>query len=188
MERSDLKLQMQRLHLGTATESSELSPAQVAELRKLAVDLRARIPEYAVPAGKQAGNLVLFAGPSGTGKAMAAQVLARELGFEGYRIDMRQIVSRYIGETEKNLSTIFARAPQGNAVLFFDEADALFGKRSEVKDSHDRYANIEANYLLQQTKTFPGVVILACNAPIATDYAGKVLNFHSRASQAKVRR
>jgi len=188
MERSELKVQMQRLQLGTATESLELSPAEVAELRKLAVDLRVRIPGDAAPAGKQADNLVLFTGPGGTAKTMAAQVLARELGFEGYRIDMRQIVSKYICETEKNLSTVFARAPQGNAVLFFDEADALFGKRTEVKDSHDRYANIEVNYLLQQTKTFPGIVILASNEPIAADFAGKILKFPSRPSQAKVQR
>ena len=96
------------------------------------------------------GLKVLFAGESGTGKTMAAQVLAAELGLEIFRVDLATIVSKYIGETEKNLDRIFGAADGSNAILFFDEADALFGKRSEVTDSHDRYANIEVAYLLQQ--------------------------------------
>ena len=96
------------------------------------------------------GLNVLFAGPSGTGKTMSAGIMANELKLDIYRIDLSTVVSKYIGETEKNLSAIFKGAEASNAVLFFDEADALFGKRSEVKDSHDRYANIEISYLLQR--------------------------------------
>jgi SpoVK/Ycf46/Vps4 family AAA+-type ATPase len=109
------------------------------------------------------GLNVLFAGPSGTGKTMAAEVLAGELGLDLYKIDLSTVVSKYIGDTEKNLARIFAEAATSNAILFFDEADALFGKRSEVKDAHDRYANIEIGYLLQRMEEYEGVVILATN-------------------------
>jgi len=109
------------------------------------------------------GLNVLFAGPSGTGKTMAAEIMAGELGFDLYKIDLSTIVSKYIGETEKNLDRIFREAQLSNAILFFDEADALFGKRSEVRDSHDRYANIEVAYLLQKMEDYDGVVILATN-------------------------
>jgi len=109
------------------------------------------------------GLSVLFAGPSGTGKTMAAEIIAGELGLELYKIDLSTVVSKYIGETEKNLSRIFTEAETSNAILFFDEADALFGKRSEVKDSHDRYANIETGYLLQRMEEYEGVVVLATN-------------------------
>jgi len=109
------------------------------------------------------GLSVLFAGPSGTGKTMAAEIIAGELGLDLYKIDLSTVVSKYIGETEKNLSRIFIEAETSNAILFFDEADALFGKRSEVKDSHDRYANIEIGYLLQRMEEYEGVVILATN-------------------------
>ena len=109
------------------------------------------------------GASALFAGPPGTGKTMAAEIIARELGLDIYKIDLSTVVSKYIGETEKNLSGIFQEAEQSNAILFFDEADALFGKRSEVKDSHDRYANIEINYLLQKMEEYEGIVIMATN-------------------------
>jgi adenylate kinase family enzyme len=109
------------------------------------------------------GLKVLFAGASGTGKTMAAQVLGAELGLEIFRVDLATVVSKYIGETEKNLERIFGAADGSNAILFFDEADALFGKRSEVSDSHDRYANIEVAYLLQRMEAYPGAVILATN-------------------------
>jgi adenylate kinase family enzyme len=109
------------------------------------------------------GLKVLFAGESGTGKTMAAQVLGAELGLDLFRVDLATIVSKYIGETEKNLERIFSAADGSNAILFFDEADALFGKRSEVSDSHDRYANIEVSYLLQRMEAYPGAVILATN-------------------------
>lgn len=109
------------------------------------------------------GLNVLFSGPSGTGKTMAAEIIARETQLDIYKIDLSNVVSKYIGETEKNLSNIFKEAETSNSILFFDEADALFGKRSEVKDAHDRYANIEIGYLLQKMEEFEGVVILATN-------------------------
>ena len=104
-----------------------------------------------------------FQDTSGTGKTMAAEIMANELMLELYKIDLSQIVSKYIGETEKNLSKIFHEAETSNAILFFDEADALFGKRSEVKDAHDRYANIEVGYLLQKMEEYEGITILATN-------------------------
>jgi SpoVK/Ycf46/Vps4 family AAA+-type ATPase len=109
------------------------------------------------------GVNALFAGPSGTGKSMAAEIVAGELGLDLYRIDLSGVVSKYIGETEQNLDRVFRAAEGSNAILFFDEADALFGKRSEVRDSHDRYANIEISYLLQKMEEYEGVAILATN-------------------------
>ncbi|HZY72944.1 MAG TPA: AAA family ATPase [Edaphobacter sp.] len=109
------------------------------------------------------GLKVLFSGPAGTGKTMTAGIIARDLGLDLYKIDLSGIVSKFIGETEKNLDRIFRASRSGNAILFFDEADALFGKRSEVKDAHDRYANIEVAYLLQKMEEHDGVVILATN-------------------------
>ncbi|MGE5381396.1 MAG: ATP-binding protein [Methylocystaceae bacterium] len=109
------------------------------------------------------GLSMLFSGLPGTGKTMAAQVIAHELNLELYRIDLAQVVSKYIGETEKNLSRIFKEAESSNSILFFDEADALFGKRSEVKDAHDRYSNIEIAYLLQKIEEYDGISILATN-------------------------
>ena len=117
------------------------------------------------------GISALFAGESGTGKTMAAEVIANELKLDLYRIDLSSVVSKYIGETEKNLRRIFDAAERGGAILFFDEADALFGKRSEVKDSHDRYANIEVNYLLQRMEAFSGLAVLASNQKNALDSA-----------------
>lgn len=109
------------------------------------------------------GLNAMFWGPPGSGKTMAAEVIANDLGLELYKIDVSQIISKYIGETEKNLAAIFAEAETSNSILFFDEADALFGKRSEVKDAHDRYANVETSYLLQKMEEYEGVVILATN-------------------------
>jgi SpoVK/Ycf46/Vps4 family AAA+-type ATPase len=106
---------------------------------------------------------VLFAGPPGTGKTMSAEVIARDLGLDLYKIDLSSLVSKYIGETEKNLERIFTEAQSSNAILFFDEADAIFGKRSGVKDAHDRYANLEISYLLQRMESYDGVTILATN-------------------------
>ncbi len=117
------------------------------------------------------GVMVLFAGPPGTGKTMAAEVIASELALDLYKIDLSTIVSKYIGETEKNLEKIFREAETSNAILFFDEADAIFGKRSEVKDSHDRYANIEISYLLQRMEGYDGVSILATNLRANLDEA-----------------
>jgi SpoVK/Ycf46/Vps4 family AAA+-type ATPase len=109
------------------------------------------------------GITALFAGVSGTGKTMAAEVVAGELGLPLFRVDLAAVVSKWIGETEKNLDRVFAAAADSNAILFFDEADALFGKRSEVKDAHDRYANLEISYLLQKMEHYPGTAILATN-------------------------
>jgi hypothetical protein len=117
------------------------------------------------------GINALFAGESGTGKTMAAEVIANDLGLHLYRIDLSSVVSKYIGETEKNLRRLFDAADDGGAILFFDEADALFGKRSEVKDSHDRYANIEINYLLQRMEAYRGLAVLATNMKSALDQA-----------------
>lgn len=117
------------------------------------------------------GITALFTGSSGTGKTMAAEVLAGELRLDLYRIDLSSVISKYVGETEKNLRRVFDAAEEGGAVIFFDEADALFGRRSEVRDSHDRYANIEINYLLQRMETYRGLAILATNAKSALDTA-----------------
>jgi hypothetical protein len=119
------------------------------------------------------GVSVLFGGPSGTGKTLAAEVMAAELALDLYRIDLSSVVSKYIGETEKNLQRIFDAAEAGGTILLFDEADALFGKRSEVKDSHDRYANLEVSYLLQRMESYRGLAILTTNMPDSLDSAFK---------------
>jgi SpoVK/Ycf46/Vps4 family AAA+-type ATPase len=109
------------------------------------------------------GLVALFSGPSGTGKTLATEIIAGALGLDVFKLDLSSVVSKYIGETEKNLEQIFDAASAGNMVLFFDEADSLFGKRSEVKDARDRYANIEVSYLLQRLEAYDGLVILATN-------------------------
>ena len=140
----------------------------IAQLREICAQVVQRhrvLDEWGFARTQSLGKGVsaLFAGPSGTGKTMAAEIIARELGLDLYKIDLSGVVSKYIGETEKNLERIFAAAENANAILFFDEADALFGKRSEVRDSHDRYANIEIAYLLQRMEQYEGVAILATN-------------------------
>ena len=122
-----------------------------------------RLAQFRVVAAQRTG-VVLLAGPSGTGKTLAAEGLASAIGRDLMRIDLGRVVSRYIGETEKNLDRLFAMAAASDAVLFFDEADALLGKRSDVRDSHDRYANVEVGYLLQKIESYRGLVILACTA------------------------
>jgi SpoVK/Ycf46/Vps4 family AAA+-type ATPase len=111
----------------------------------------------------ESGLTALFAGPSGTGKTMAAEVIAEALQLPLYRIDLSQVVNKYIGETEKNLRRLFDAAEASDVILFFDEADSLFGKRTEVKDAHDRYANLEVSYLLERMERFKGLAILATN-------------------------
>ncbi|GAM10190.1 putative AAA family ATPase y4kL [Geobacter sp. OR-1] len=145
-----------------------LPPDRIAQLAELCRHSRYRHIVYGewgfdqkLSYGK--GLSALFTGPPGTGKTMAAEVIAIDLRLELYKIDLSQVVSKYIGETEKNLDRIFSEAATGNAILFFDEADALFGKRSEVKDAHDRYANIETGYLLQKMEEYEGIAILATN-------------------------
>ncbi len=156
-----------RLEPAWAWDDLVLPERQTGQLRSVSAYLRHRdrvLGEWGYGgAHRGLGLKVLFAGESGTGKTMAAQVLAREIGLELYRIDLATMVSKYIGETEKNLDRVFAAAEGSNAILFFDEADALFGKRSEVRDAHDRYANIEVAYLLQRLETYSGAVILATN-------------------------
>ncbi len=145
-----------------------LPPDRIAQLREILarVKYRGLVHETwgfdrKLSLGK--GLSVLFTGPSGTGKTMAAEITAHELGLDLYRIDLAGVVSKYIGETEKNLARIFDEAETSNAILFFDEADALFGKRTEIRDAHDRYANVETSYLLQRIEAYEGVAILATN-------------------------
>src|SRR5262249_19356192 len=126
---------------------------------------------FAEKSSRGLGISALFAGPSGTGKTMAAEVLANALRLDLYRIDLAGVVSKYIGETERNLARVFDAAEDSGAVLLFDEADALFGKRTEVKDSHDRYANIEVSYLLQRMEAYRGLAILTTNRKEALDPA-----------------
>jgi adenylate kinase family enzyme len=157
-----------RLAPGYVWQDLVLPERQQELLRSISAYLRHRdrvLSEwgYERTVARTQGLKVLFAGESGTGKTMAAQVLAAELGLDLFRVDLATVVSKYIGETEKNLERIFTAADGSNAILFFDEADALFGKRSEVSDSHDRYANIEVAYLLQRMEQYPGAVILATN-------------------------
>ena len=154
----------------------ELPAGEKQLLRQIAEQVKSRLAVYDEwgfrgRMNRGLGISVLFAGESGTGKTMAAEVIANELGLLLYRIDLSAVVSKYIGETEKNLRKLFDAAEDGGAILFFDEADALFGKRSEVKDSHDRYANIEINYLLQRMESYRGLAILATNMKAALDNA-----------------
>jgi ATP-dependent 26S proteasome regulatory subunit len=153
-----------------------LPELQKQTLRQVAAQSRNRMRVYeqwgfAERGRRGLGLSVLFAGPSGTGKTLAAEVLAAELDLDLYRIDLSSVVSKYIGETEKNLKQVFDAAETGGSVLLFDEADALFGKRAEVKDSHDRYANIEVGYLLQRMETFQGLAILTTNMKSSLDKA-----------------
>jgi hypothetical protein len=143
-----------------------LPPHESTQLRELVSRYRRKAKvfgEWGFPAVPSSGTVALFAGPSGTGKTLAAEVVAAELGLDLYKVDLAAVVSKYIGETEKNLERIFTAAAAGDLVLFFDEADALFGKRSQVADAHDRYANIEVAYLLQRLETYDGLVVLATN-------------------------
>jgi ATPase family associated with various cellular activities (AAA) len=145
-----------------------LDQKRVGQLQDMCVQVRYRERVFSewglgrkVTSGR--GITALFTGPPGTGKTLAATVISYELGLDLYRIDLSQVVSKYIGETEKNLARIFAEAETSNAVLLFDEADALFGKRTEIRDAHDRYANIETSYLLQRMEEYEGIAILASN-------------------------
>ncbi|MGH3774198.1 MAG: ATP-binding protein [Pseudonocardiaceae bacterium] len=153
-----------------------LPPQQLDQLRALVAAVRHRALVlhdwgFAGRSTRGLGMTALFTGPSGTGKTLAAEVIAHELGLDLVRIDLSQVVSKYIGETEKHLRRVFDAAEDGAAVLLFDEADTLFGKRSEVRDSHDRYANLEVGYLLQRMESFRGLAILTTNARSALDQA-----------------
>ena len=157
-------------------EDLVLPKQHIETLKDVSTHVRQRMKVYetwgfAAKSGRGLGISALFAGVSGTGKTMAAEVLANELMLDLYRIDLSQVVSKYIGETEKNLRRVFDAAEEGGAILLFDEADALFGKRSEVKDSHDRYANVEVSYLLQRMESYRGLAILTTNMKEALDPA-----------------
>ncbi|GJL61817.1 MAG: ATPase [Nitrospirales bacterium] len=166
----------QRLESGSGWDDLVLPRSQKYILRDIAAQTRQRATVYerwgfGGKGGRGLGITVLFAGASGTGKTMAAEVLANELHLDVYRIDLSAMVSKYIGETEKNLRRVFDAAEEGGVILLFDEADALFGKRSEVQDSHDRYANIEVSYLLQRMESYQGLAILTTNLKSALDQA-----------------
>jgi hypothetical protein len=166
----------QRVRSTIGWEDLILPEAEMTTLRTIAAQSRQRMTVYerwgfANKSSRGLGISALFSGPSGTGKTMAAEVLANDLQLDLYRIDLASVVSKYIGETEKNLRRVFDAAEQSAAVLLFDEADALFGKRSEVKDSHDRYANIEVSYLLQQMESYRGLAILTSNMKASLDPA-----------------
>ena len=181
----DACLKQSRPHLDNLAQRIEpvatwddivLPEPQTRTLREIAMHVRQRFKVYdewgfASKGSRGLGISALFTGDSGTGKTMAAEVIANELRLDLYRIDLSQVVSKYIGETEKNLRRIFDAAEEGGAILLFDEADALFGKRSEVKDSHDRYANIEVSYLLQRMEAYRGLAILTTNMKNALDPA-----------------
>ncbi|MEQ9364294.1 MAG: ATP-binding protein, partial [Leptospirales bacterium] len=165
-----------RIEAHATWEDLVLPPMQTQILRDVAMQVkhRARVYEewgFGGRSNRGLGISALFSGPSGTGKTMAAEVLARELNLDLYRIDLSSVVSKYIGETEKNLRRVFDAAEGGGAILLFDEADALFGKRSEVKDSHDRHANIEVSYLLQRMESYRGLAILTTNMKNSLDTA-----------------
>lgn len=153
-----------------------LHERQTSTLREIVAHVRRRATVhqewgFAATLRRGLGVTALFAGGSGTGKTLAAEVMAKELGLDLFVIDLSQVVSKYIGETEKNLRKVFDAAERGGALLLFDEADALFGKRSEVKDSHDRYANLEVSYLLMRMEAYRGLAILTTNMKKALDTA-----------------
>lgn len=166
----------QRIDSSANWDDLVLPEAQKQVLQEIAAHVQQRATVYEAwgfggKSGRGLGISALFAGASGTGKTMAAEVVARELRLDLYRIDLSQVVSKYIGETEKNLRRVFDAAEAGGVVLLFDEADSLFGKRSEVKDSHDRYANMEVSYLLQRMESYRGLAILTTNLKDAIDQA-----------------
>jgi predicted nucleic acid-binding protein len=166
----------QRIVPSAGWEDLVLPESRKETLRQIASQVRHRLKVhetwgFSAKSRRGLGVSALFTGESGTGKTMAAEVLARELDLDLFRIDLSAVVSKYIGETEKNLKQVFDAAEEGGVLLLFDEADALFGKRSEVKDSHDRFANIEVSYLLQRMEAYQGLAILTTNLKSAMDRA-----------------
>jgi SpoVK/Ycf46/Vps4 family AAA+-type ATPase len=150
-----------------------LNLPQILAIQQIAAAARDARDSGVLERPRHKGITALFSGPDGAGKSMAAETLAKELGVELLRVDLSAIVNKYTGETEKNLQRIFDAAESDGAILFFDEADALFGNRSEVKDSHDRYANVEIEYLLKCMHGCKGVAILSTNS---TDHNDSVFN------------
>ncbi len=176
LARPRLEALAQRIVTTASWDDLVLPDLQMRALRQLASQSRHRMKVYeewgfAARGRRGLGSSALFSGPSGTGKTLAAEVLAAELQLDLYRIDLSAVVSKYIGETEKNLKQVFDAAESGGVLLLFDEAEALFGKRAEVKDSHDRYANIEIGYLLQRMESFQGLAILTTNLRATLDKA-----------------
>jgi len=166
----------QRIVPAAGWDDLVLPEAQRNTLRQLTAQVRYRLKVYetwgfSAKGRRGLGVSALFTGESGTGKTLAAEVVAHELSLDVYRIDLSAVVSKYIGETEKNLKQVFDAAEEGGVLLLFDEADALFGKRGEVKDSHDRYANIEVGYLLQRMEAYQGLAILTTNLKASMDRA-----------------
>jgi SpoVK/Ycf46/Vps4 family AAA+-type ATPase len=166
----------QRIDPAASWADLVLPDRQIETLREIVTHVRWRAIVYeswgfAAKSSRGLGIAALFCGPTGTGKTMAAEVLAGELGLDLYRTDLSSVVSKYIGETEKNLRRLFDAAEGTGAILLFDEADAVFGRRTEVKDSHDRYANIEVSYLLQRMEAYRGLAILTTNLRDAIDVA-----------------
>jgi SpoVK/Ycf46/Vps4 family AAA+-type ATPase len=172
----ELRELAQRIEPAATWDQLVLPPAELATLRSILAQVHTRPTVYqdwgfGERMSRGLGVSALFAGPAGTGKTMAAEIMADELRLDLYRIDLSGVVSKYIGETEKNLRRVFDAADQGGVILFFDEADALFGKRTEVKDSHDRHSNVEINYLLQRMEDYRGLSILATNRKADLDAA-----------------
>lgn len=166
----------QRMETKATWDDLVLPEAEMHTLRDIAQQVRFRTKVYeewgfSHKSSRGLGISALFAGPPGTGKTLAAEVVANDLRLDLYRIDLSQVVSKYIGETEKNLQRVFDGAEESGAVLLFDEADAIFGKRSDIKDSHDRYANIEVSYLLQRMEAYRGLAILTTNMKSLLDTA-----------------
>jgi SpoVK/Ycf46/Vps4 family AAA+-type ATPase len=151
------------------TQAFSMDSKQTGHFRPLPKRQQETLTKLAKKAKQLPRTRALFSGPSGTGKTLAVEFLARKLEVTLYHIDVGAVVSKYIAETEKNLRRLFDEAEDSSAILFFDEADALFGKRSEVKDSHERYANLALNFLRDYVKYFQGLIILACNRHHAPD-------------------
>ena len=176
LSRPRLENLAERITPAATWEDLILPEVQHTTLRQLCAQARHRLTVYeswgfAARGRRGLGISALFAGASGTGKTLAAEVLAGELHLDLFRIDLSAVVSKYIGESEKNLKQVFDAAEEGGVLLLFDEADALFGKRAEVKDSHDRYANIEVSYLLQRMEAFQGIAVLTTNLKSSLDKA-----------------
>jgi SpoVK/Ycf46/Vps4 family AAA+-type ATPase len=174
--RPQLEALAQRIEIQSTWDDLVLPERETAILHQITTHVRqqAKVYQQWGFSGKSQRGLglsVLFAGASGTGKTTAAEILANELQLDLFRIDLSAVMSKFIGETEKNLRRIFDAAEVGGAILLFDEADALFGKRTQVKDSHDRHANIEVSYLLQRMETYQGLAILTTNLKDNLDQA-----------------
>jgi len=165
-----------KIETGATWDQLALPYEQKSLLLKIAGDVTSQralsdSPGLGKKLHSERGITILFTGPTGTGKTMASELFANELNVDLYRVDLSQVISKYIGETEKNLAGILDATENNDVILLFDEADALFGKRNEVKDAHDRYANQEVSYLLQRLENFDGLVILTCNLKSAIEDA-----------------